>query len=1001
MIWLFLCTAVLLQATTAWEQDLKIRSCTAIEWNQSATPAPGGGNLYVWSDSRADDRNIYAQLVDANGVPTSNYPVAIDTKTGIQKNPVVTVTSDGFFVIAWVDTYLERRGDVFLQKINHQGQLLWTEGGIRASVAPGCSEIRLVTDNLGGVIVAWDRYDNDYNNNQSYVQSFAADGSRRWSESGIAISDENGYLLTSIISDGNNGFYATTSSGYSPTSQLFVQRYNTAGLTVWDNPIVVGSGNNIDMNRNGLLALGQDTFYLYWYQYTNDFQTCLLQAYTTAGPAIWPAPVSEETPLDVYPYPEKIAYSMSDNSVFLVTRLSGNYNGLHVSKINSGSVNLWGNVVVFGLEPYHNSEYGTASLEADGSGGAYLLWNKIYPATMETDIYAQHLSSTGAELWQPGGALVCNAPGYQYYPYLSVQGQNIWTAWLGQPSQYQDIRYQKLGNSGQALLESEGRYLFGGLNSMFTEGRVTLQRSNDVAMLWDDDRMGQNQSQIRLQTVNSSGAFGYNVNGDNITVYHPCRQYIVDARVLSNDGILVIWNEQQDYGYDLYAQLISDDGFYLWGDYGIQLTNNTDGYNDSPSIYEIGSDIFLAWTHKTYANNVYNGAIFMQKITNGQIQWAPGGISMLADAALCSNQLRGIYDDYLVYERRVLSQSGGSKIYALRFNPADGTPQTAWGTIGIPLDPANTTLLYNQEFLNAKLTPQGLFVAFKNISQSFLHGIMAQQISPNAQLLMGQSATPVMANITSLTHAQIQLGQNDFALAWSTHENQTANVKVQRFSYALDPLWEPLFVTDDGIAAYTICVTRDTNDALALVWTRNNGDGDSQIIYRFVSPSGALIGNDDDHQINCASSPITNLQTVNRGNRTMLTWSQGSSYYRDEPMEHQNLMGQMIINQTTAVDDPQSVPVALISTVTNYPNPFNPTTTISFKLAQATNVEIGIYNLKGQLVRTLLKDSKSAGLHHEIWNGLDAQGKGVGSGIYFYRINADHETRSGKMILIK
>jgi len=224
---------------------------------------------------------------------------------------------------------------------------------------------------------------------------------------------------------------------------------------------------------------------------------------------------------------------------------------------------------------------------------------------------------------------------------------------------------------------------------------------------------------------------------------------------------------------------------------------------------------------------------------------------------------------------------------------------------------------------------------------------------------------------------------------------------VQRFSYALDPLWEPLFVTDDGIAAYTICVTRDTNDALALVWTRNNGDGDSQIIYRFVSPSGALIGNDDDHQINCASSPITNLQTVNRGNRTMLTWSQGSSYYRDEPMEHQNLMGQMIINQTTAVDDPQSVPVALISTVTNYPNPFNPTTTISFKLAQATNVEIGIYNLKGQLVRTLLKDSKSAGLHHEIWNGLDAQGKGVGSGIYFYRINADHETRSGKMILIK
>ncbi len=70
----------------------------------------------------------------------------------------------------------------------------------------------------------------------------------------------------------------------------------------------------------------------------------------------------------------------------------------------------------------------------------------------------------------------------------------------------------------------------------------------------------------------------------------------------------------------------------------------------------------------------------------------------------------------------------------------------------------------------------------------------------------------------------------------------------------------------------------------------------------------------------------------------------------------------------------------------NYPNPFNPRTTIRFSLAKQQNVNVAIYNLKGQKVKTLLNENLSTGTHEVVWTGEDKSGRLVGSGVYFYRI---------------
>ena len=73
----------------------------------------------------------------------------------------------------------------------------------------------------------------------------------------------------------------------------------------------------------------------------------------------------------------------------------------------------------------------------------------------------------------------------------------------------------------------------------------------------------------------------------------------------------------------------------------------------------------------------------------------------------------------------------------------------------------------------------------------------------------------------------------------------------------------------------------------------------------------------------------------------------------------------------------------------NYPNPFNPTTNIKFALPVPSKITIEIYNILGQMLRTLVDEQRPAGYHVSEWNGTNDAGQFVGSGVYFVRLHAD------------
>ncbi len=85
----------------------------------------------------------------------------------------------------------------------------------------------------------------------------------------------------------------------------------------------------------------------------------------------------------------------------------------------------------------------------------------------------------------------------------------------------------------------------------------------------------------------------------------------------------------------------------------------------------------------------------------------------------------------------------------------------------------------------------------------------------------------------------------------------------------------------------------------------------------------------------------------------------------------------------------------------NYPNPFNPETTIAFNVKDAGDVTIDIYNIKGQKVKQLVNDNYSTGIHTVVWNGQDDNNNKVSSGVYFYKMRSGKYSKTKKMILMK
>lgn len=159
------------------------------------------------------------------------------------------------------------------------------------------------------------------------------------------------------------------------------------------------------------------------------------------------------------------------------------------------------------------------------------------------------------------------------------------------------------------------------------------------------------------------------------------------------------------------------------------------------------------------------------------------------------------------------------------------------------------------------------------------------------------------------------------------------------------------------------------------------------------------------------SGPIANLYfTVDEGVSTLeitpielVEPNHSLTYYYNDyssgTPEVRSIHPQMDRTEVSLANGP-AVPI-VYALNQNYPNPFNPATEIKYSIPEAGHVKISIFNVLGQNVRNLVDEDKSVGDYSVVWNGKDAYGETVASGIYFYRIKASEFTETRRMLLLK
>jgi len=231
---------------------------------------------------------------------------------------------------------------------------------------------------------------------------------------------------------------------------------------------------------------------------------------------------------------------------------------------------------------------------------------------------------------------------------------------------------------------------------------------------------------------------------------------------------------------------------------------------------------------------------------------------------------------------------------------------------------------------------------------------------------------------------------------------------------------------DDGIVdsieqnpTFTFFIPAKTTVRLAV----NNGEF-SHVKPGYISPipttfiSGALQG-----LITSAGNPLINVLVTILGTSLYTTTNEWGFYYIPEiaigtysvraikadfeTYTHENIVITAGLTTThnflmSPVSESDNVSVPISTGLNgNFPNPFNPETTISFSLATAGKVEVDIYNIKGSKVKTLVNEHRGVGIHQVVWDGADDMGRNVGSGVYFYRFRAGSYISTRKMLLLK
>ena len=261
----------------SWESN-GVVICSEVTYRaKNAIASDGlGGAIIAWTDERHStalnqDRDVYAQRIDANGsVMWTADGIPVSSLTGFQGYPEIINNNLNEVIICWHDSRNGIDADIYSQRIINDGSLMWNTNGVALSTATDLQTFPvLTTDNAGGAIVAWQ----DYRSGafDVYAQRIDVDGNVLWAPDGSPISAEtNAQMSPDITSDLQGGAIITWRDYRDNGNQdIYAQRIDNNGIVQWTVNGIAVSVSTADQYTPAITSDGNGGAIITWWDYRN------------------------------------------------------------------------------------------------------------------------------------------------------------------------------------------------------------------------------------------------------------------------------------------------------------------------------------------------------------------------------------------------------------------------------------------------------------------------------------------------------------------------------------------------------------------------------------------------------------------------------------------------------------------------------------------------------------------------------------------------------------
>lgn len=431
------------------------------QWGPTIVPDGAGGAIIAWRDDRGGtDYDIYAQRVDASGTvlwPSSGIPLC----TAANDQVWVEMIPDGAggAIVAWADYRNGASFDIYARRVDASGTAFWGADGVALCTAAGDQDRpAMASDGAGGAILTWRDYRSG-SNFDNYVQRVDASGTVMWTANGVPLCKAAGNQIDpQIVPDGAGGAIVTWADSRNGTDyDIYARRVTASGVGQWATDglavCTTSSGQynpTIDANSAGGAIIAWGS--------NEDIHA---QWVSPSGVMKWAVDGVLLSDGPVYSTVEYFPEIISDGEGGAIATWNRYRNGIdfdvYAQRVDVSGAIRWasGGVAICTLD------YGQESpkIVPDGMGGAVITWqDERIGISGWIDIFAQRVDASGYAQWTADGVALCTAVGDQRGPSIALDGAGgaivAWAdsrAWPNIYAQRVDLRYGAWGRPEPAV----------------------------------------------------------------------------------------------------------------------------------------------------------------------------------------------------------------------------------------------------------------------------------------------------------------------------------------------------------------------------------------------------------------------------------------------------------------------------------------------------------------------------------------------------------------------